>query len=60
MVCAAGVVLMKQCVLTHPVASTAEQRENCLVYLDESAVEGLTVSEGLLDVGAEAELWLEN
>lgn len=60
MVSAAGVVLMKHCILTHPAASTAEQREKCPVYLDESVIQGLTVSEGLFNVGAQAELWLEN
>lgn len=33
MVCAAGVVLMKHCVLTHPAASTAEQKESRVLFI---------------------------
>jgi hypothetical protein len=40
--------------------SAAEQRQNCPVYLDESVIQGLMVHEGLFDVGAQAELWLDN
>jgi hypothetical protein len=54
MVCAAGVILMKHCVLTTPAASTAERRERCPVYLDESVIQGFTGNEGLFDVEAQA------